>query len=169
MSSFPKEAFESLTRTVRQTLMFKGRSPARDAGYFWICVMLLADAVEAASRLLPWDAAVIGRLCAQSFLCLPIFALFARRLHDHNWSGWWALMLPPLVAFNAYRTVQVTFALLDPNWPNMPDAGAWASLLAPVVILSMVIMFLPGTIGANRFGPDPREGAHGAHRAPAVE
>ena len=167
MSSLPKEVLASVTRTVRQTLLFNRRSTARDVAYFWITVTLLGVAAdEAISRLLPWDTAVTSRVAALTFLNLPFFALFARRLHDHNWSGWWVFMLPPLMAFNVYRTMQVNFAVLDPNWsPNVSHASAWGWLLLPLAIVSVGIMFLPGTIGTNRYGPDPREGSHGASAA----
>jgi len=106
----------------------------RDVIYFWIVAGLAAVAADAAiGRLLPWDAAIVARLAIGAFLSLPAFALFVRRLHDQDRTGWWVLMLPPLIAYNLYRSIQV--------------------------------MFLSGTIGPNRYGPDPREGSEVASAA----
>ncbi len=60
---------------------------------------------------------------------LPGLAVQVRRFHDRNISGWWYLAL---------------FVL-----SMVPYLG----FIAGIVIL--VISLLPGTIGPNRFGPDP--------------
>lgn len=62
---------------------------------------------------------------------IPGIAVNVRRLHDRDMSGWW---LPG-------------FMLLG----LLPFVG-WISSIAYVVL-----MFLPGTSGANRFGDDPKD------------
>ena len=62
---------------------------------------------------------------------IPGIAVAVRRLHDRNMSGWWYL----------------GFALMG----MIPFVG-WIANIAFVVIL-----FLPGTPGPNRFGDDPRD------------
>lgn len=64
---------------------------------------------------------------------IPSIAVSVRRLHDRNMSGWWYLGF-------------VVASLI-------PFVGLIAS------IAMLVIMFLPGTPGDNRFGPDPKLGA----------
>ncbi len=55
-----------------------------------------------------------------------------RRVRDTDHQGWWGLGL-------------IVFPLL------LGSIGVWISLLGIVALL-----FVPGTIGPNRFGPDPR-------------
>lgn len=61
---------------------------------------------------------------------IPSIAVTVRRLHDRDMSGWWYL----------------GFALAG----LIPFVGFLASLAF------LVILFLPGTSGSNRFGPDPK-------------
>lgn len=61
---------------------------------------------------------------------IPAIAVTVRRLHDRDMSGWWYAGL-----------IVVSF---------IPFVG----LLASVAFI--VLMFLPGTQGENRFGPDPK-------------
>ncbi len=61
---------------------------------------------------------------------IPSIAVTVRRLHDRDMSGWWYLGL-------------VVVGII-------PLIGFVAS------IAYLVIMFLPGTDGDNRFGPDPK-------------
>lgn len=62
---------------------------------------------------------------------IPGIAVAVRRLHDRDMSGWWYL----------------GFILLG----MIPFVGWIAS------IAFLVILFLPGTVGPNRFGPDPKD------------
>ncbi|MCJ2187819.1 DUF805 domain-containing protein [Novosphingobium sp. 2638] len=64
---------------------------------------------------------------------VPSIAVNVRRLHDRDMSGWWCL----------------GFVVLG----VVPVFGWIAS------ICYLVIMFLPGTPGANRFGEDPKDPA----------
>ncbi|KHL24485.1 membrane protein [Croceibacterium mercuriale] len=74
----------------------------------------------------------VGVLILLWFLAtfIPSIAVSVRRLHDRNMSGWWYLGF-------------VVASLI-------PFVGLIAS------IAMLVIMFLPGTPGENRFGPDPK-------------
>jgi uncharacterized membrane protein YhaH (DUF805 family) len=64
---------------------------------------------------------------------LPNIAVCIRRLHDRDMSGWWYL--------------GVIIASMIP----------FVGFIAAIAFL--VIMFLPGTPGPNRFGPDPKDPA----------
>lgn len=64
-------------------------------------------------------------------ILVPSIAVTVRRLHDRDMSGWWYLGL--------------SLAGL------IPFIGFIAS------IGFLVLMFLPGTQGSNRFGPDPKD------------
>ncbi len=65
-------------------------------------------------------------------ILVPSIAVNIRRLHDRDMSGWWYLGF--IVA------------------SMIPFVGIIAG------IAYLVLMFLPGTDGPNRFGPDPKGG-----------
>ena len=158
------EVVRSFSSTLRGTLVFSGRSTIRDVIYFWLAAGLVTLPVYSAIlATLAWDEAVIARLTMEALISLPFFALFIRRLHDQDRTGWWILMLPPLMAFNVYQTIHVSFAVLDPQWSPVAVQGqAWGLLLLPFGAASVLFMFLPGTIGPNQHGPDPRKGGGAA-------
>lgn len=64
-------------------------------------------------------------------ILVPSIAVNVRRLHDRDMSGWWYL----------------GFIVLS----NIPIVGIL------VAIAYLVLMFLPGTPGPNRFGEDPKD------------
>ena len=79
-------------------------------------------------------------LVALVIVIWPLIAVFVKRLHDLNVSGWWmlaALAIPPL--------------------SKAININTWNSFLLIVVLLS----FIPGAAGSNRFGHDPL--AHTRH------
>jgi uncharacterized membrane protein YhaH (DUF805 family) len=93
-------------------------------------------------------------------LFIPALAVGVRRLHDTNHSGWWLLapVAPYLLTFAA-----AGMAASSSN--NAAGAGILALLggLASLGLLVTVIVFLfmDGTRGDNRFGPDPKGPNHG--------
>ncbi len=64
-------------------------------------------------------------------ILIPSIAVAVRRLHDRDMSGWWYLGV--IVA------------------GRIPFIGFIAN------IAFLVLMFLPGTTGPNRYGPDPKD------------
>lgn len=66
------------------------------------------------------------------FAIIPGIAVAVRRLHDRDMSGWWYL--------------GVIVASIIPLINIVASIGF------------LVLMFLPGTNGPNRFGPDPKGG-----------
>jgi uncharacterized membrane protein YhaH (DUF805 family) len=73
------------------------------------------------------------------------FALGAKRLHDRNKSAWWLLL----------------FYVLPSILSNLADQSSGLGLLLLLISTAISIWAfvelgcLRGTIGANRFGPDP--------------
>ena len=91
-----------------------------------------SDAAVAAVRLL---AAALPWLEAAALLGLLWLAI--RRFHDQDRSGWlgaanWAVLLAVLL-----RPATLTTKLI-------------------LLVLVLAPLFLPGTVGPNRYGPDPR-------------
>jgi uncharacterized membrane protein YhaH (DUF805 family) len=80
---------------------------------------------------------------------IPMFALFVRRLHDQNRSGWWGLLLPLALLLSIPGN-----SAFDGIIPQTPSPYGIA--LEIVCIAVLVLFLLPGTVGSNRFGLDPR-------------
>lgn len=145
-------------RAITGIVTFKGRSRRSEFFYFWIAAMLVGTIIRHIPYDLPWRTEWIVDQGSQLSLLLPIFALFARRLHDANLSGWWTLLLPPTMAFSVYSSAR--FIFLDPltGASTLPDLPLSASLfqIGGVLFALAVVLVVPGTDGPNRFGPDPR-------------
>jgi len=95
-------------------------------------------------------------LMALAFI-IPNIAVTIRRLHDTDRSGWWILMplIPYVLAF-----VSMIGGAASGTQGGMATGGiigivAMLAYLAALITL-LVFMFLEGTRGPNRFGPDPK-------------
>lgn len=64
---------------------------------------------------------------------IPNLAVTVRRLHDRNMSGWFLLL------FIVLSAIPLVGILVSIGW--------------------LVLMFLPGTPGPNKYGPDPKDPA----------
>lgn len=109
--------------------------------------------------------AIVGAIGALVFIAL-LAAAVARRLHDRDLSGWWALpvfVLHLVSQFSAISMMSSAKFSLKPD-PQHPFAHVGqgfgpiqlAALLAVIVLV--VFLALPGTPGPNRFGEDPLGG-----------
>ena len=142
--------------SLASTFVYRGRARRLEVVWFWLAGMIFGIVLDLATAPfleLPRD--VVARELIGWPTALPLFALFVRRLHDQGRSGWWALMLPMLMANNLYTTVRVNLHAFDPAWP---DPGYWTLPLLPAAILVIVFIVVPGEQGPNRYGPDPRDG-----------
>lgn len=152
---------DSLTlikRAITGIVTFRGRSRRSEFFYYWIAAMLVGTIIRHVPYDLSWRTDWIVDQGSQLLLLLPIFALFARRLHDANLSGWWTLVLPPTMVFSIYSSAQFVFRDIQTGASTLPGLPLWASLfqIGGVLFFSAVILVIPGTEGPNRFGPDPR-------------
>ncbi len=97
----------------------------------------------------------IGTVWSLILLC-PQLAVGFRRLHDVNRSAWWGAVPIPLLMARALCTMA----------KNTLDIGGLSGLLTVIIgicfigaILMIVLLFAwlceRGTVGDNRFGPDP--------------
>ncbi len=85
-------------------------------------------------------------------MLLPTIAVAVRRLHDTDRSGWWLMLYvgPYLLMIVVQLLV---FAAQSPGLIVINGLLSLVWLVAAIVLI--VFMCLPGTVGANRFGPDP--------------
>lgn len=85
-------------------------------------------------------------------LIIPGIAVSVRRLHDTDRSGWW--ILAPLLGYLVVGVGAATH--------SSPIAVIGAVAGAVLAIAVLVFLFLDGTVGPNRFGPDPKGRADAA-------
>lgn len=98
-------------------------------------------------------------------------AVSTKRLHDRNKSAWWLLVfyLLPLI-LNIPRTMAFIHAVQDGTFMKLAEQGQTMALGGPVAIIAsgaasiislwafVELYCLRGTIGDNRYGPDPLAG-----------
>ena len=88
----------------------------------------------------------------------PSLAVLVKRLHDRNWSGWWAAPLYVFtLGFDAADLAGLTGTLEEPSLAG--KILLWSLGLIALVYL-VELGFRKGTPGPNRFGPDPLSAAH---------
>ncbi len=87
-------------------------------------------------------------------LIIPGIAVAVRRLHDTNRSGWW--LLAPLAGYVVLFIGTALSASGSSAGGILAMLGGIGALVMGLVLL--VFMFLEGTKGPNRFGPDPKGG-----------
>lgn len=147
---------EELTR-----LCFNFRGRINRAKY-WLVILVIpvifVAFVMIAAAAQSW---ALGVLAALFFIptLVSSLAITVKRLHDREKSAWWLLVfyLLPSVLEGAGKGMKETAVGED-----------WASLLPALVLLIAAIVLsiwafvelgcLRGTVGDNRYGPDPLEG-----------
>jgi len=87
---------------------------------------------------------------------IPSLAVTIRRLHDQNRSGWWVMLF-----WGPYLATFLLPLLMAGGDPDSLGPVAVLSLLISLAFIGgsitlLVFMFLEGTRGPNRFGPDPK-------------
>jgi uncharacterized membrane protein YhaH (DUF805 family) len=147
----------SFLGTLRASFRWGGRATGSELAVYWLTVAFFNLAIGIpASFLLDYSlTARIDDVLALIYT-IPLPGLFVRRLHDHGRSGqllW--LAAPGVGLWLAQKAVflssgleaRVKFDAL--SWPL-----DWLATLTTMAFL--ILLILPGTIGPNRFGPDPR-------------
>jgi uncharacterized membrane protein YhaH (DUF805 family) len=131
---------------------FRGRANRQR---YWLTALALYGLMVVALLLafiVPVVGGVVGVTAVVAFL-VAVLALAARRLHDRGKSAWWLLiMYVPLVVLSGLGQVASI---------SSPEAGAGFALLSlPFSVWILVELgCLRGTVGPNRFGPDPLQPA----------
>jgi uncharacterized membrane protein YhaH (DUF805 family) len=137
-----------LKRALAHSFDFRGRSRRSELLFYSIAASLLS--VIFAFALLPIATPLLlGAI--RIVLLIPTVSLFARRLHDQDKGIVWML---PWVASVLMEALRLANQLGDgPIW-----RPSWPIQLAGIIlgIITLVLALWPGTIGTNRFGPDPR-------------
>lgn len=133
-------------KVLREYAMFEGRSGRREYWLFiigWLLIGAVSVWVDRVTNSYNFRTgiAVFESFWFFSFI-LPWTAATVRRLHDADWSGWWA------IAFLAVN-VWLYAAAMPLAWPHM--RFSWP-LAAAGVLAWAIVMALPPSRGENRFG-----------------
>jgi len=93
-------------------------------------------------------------------ILVPNIAVQVRRLHDIGRSGWWVGAFYLLYVVVLVSAFAIGLSAIGGGPAGLASLGltmgfgALALLIYAIVLL--VFFFLPGTVGPNRFGPDPK-------------
>jgi len=144
-----------LKSTIRGTADFTGRSRRTEVIYYWIATILIGVVVGFVRVMLaPFQSMIWFDVLLQLVFVIPMFALFVRRLHDQNRTGWLGLLLPLALVLSIPERL---------NEVRGDVAAMMAQKTSPIAIaldllcIAILVLFLwPGTAGPNQFGPDPR-------------
>jgi uncharacterized membrane protein YhaH (DUF805 family) len=172
---------EWMLMPLRRYADFSGRSRRRE---FWMwnllkflvaCVIGILFFAFAGTALMSGDpkqmlavmlsVLFLWLLCVVLWLAIlvPDLAVTVRRLHDTDRSGWWVL-----APWGPYLLGMVALSIGggingpmngEPGTPLMVGGLIAAGLMLVSVCIALVLlvfMFLDGTPGPNRFGPDPK-------------
>lgn len=146
-------------QTIRRTFTFAGRSGRSELIAYLFATLLVSVPVSFVTGLvLEHDAHVLAGNGLTVLLALPVPALLVRRFHDSGRSGAWVWLAVFGFAVWLLRTMISALWGLDARL----GFDAWTWLLDWVVIVanlaSVMLALLPGSVGTNRYGSDPREG-----------
>lgn len=119
--------------------------------------MMTGDPTQAggavAGAMVVWGLLMIFGLA----IFIPDLAVTVRRLHDTNRSGWW--ILAPVVPYIIFFFTAFSAAASGSETGMM--AGGIIGLVSVLAALALgltvlVFLFLEGTRGPNKYGPDPK-------------
>lgn len=87
----------------------------------------------------------------------PNLAITIKRYHDRGMSGWWVLWSFVIVVGLAVPAIGASesFGLTNIVWPWVLASVSLYALSFAIIAFALIVYFLPGDIGANRFGADP--------------
>lgn len=88
-------------------------------------------------------------------MLIPSIAVAVRRLHDTERSGWW--ILAPLSGY----VIMLIGTVMAAGSPDNPGLGGILAMVGMIAVIGLgitllVFMFLEGTRGPNKYGPDPK-------------
>ena len=119
-----------------------------------ILVMWLVVALIPLIGFVLWPLALGLTIIIAILSTIAYIALHVRRLHDMGLSGLWYLLI--LAISIAGRPDEFVEYLHFLDYPV--DAAVAAIARAISLIILLVLLFYPGTRGANKYGPDPLSG-----------
>lgn len=147
---------------LRQYATFTGRASRAEYWWFYLFTVLVGLIAGAFDGLIGFG---VANFLVSVALFLPSLAVFVRRLHDSNLSGWWLLLPVGAATLGVFALVigaAAGFAVGMDSSVNDTVAGvavvalvSGALLMLASVVIALVLLLRPSTPGPNRFGPGP--------------
>lgn len=144
-------------RILKGTFRPTGRAARTDLAIYGATVMIGSLIVSFIAGLaLTFDAAALVKDGLTLLALIPVPALLIRRMHDSGKRAVWIwLGLPAIGLWIARSAVAVQLGTdSSVQFGRMTWPLDWLAILSNIALL--VVLALPGTIGPNRFGEDPR-------------
>jgi uncharacterized membrane protein YhaH (DUF805 family) len=144
-------------RILRSTHRHGGRAARTDLVIYSATIMIGFLIVSfVAGLFLEFDASALLKDALSLLALVPVPALLARRLHDSGKVAVWVwLGLPAIGLWLARSAISVQLGTeRSIQFDRMTWPLDWLAILANIALL--ILLALPGTIGPNRFGEDPR-------------
>jgi uncharacterized membrane protein YhaH (DUF805 family) len=143
---------DDLRRAAASLLEWRGRLSRRD---FAIIFAGSAYALLAASLLGAFLPSFVPLILMAAFAVIVCLAMIGR-LHDRGRSGWWSLVAFGPISAAAFSQWWMMEGQIGNGFESqLPQMTA---LIAPIPMFwgFVELFWLHGTLGPNRFGPDPR-------------
>ena len=148
---------------------FSGRAPRAEYWWFVLAIIvayIVISIVESIIGINRMVAGVYGPITVLLMLgtLVPSIAVGVRRLHDTNRSGWWILLpiVPYILGMALGGAAMVGAASAGSAMglgAGMGIASVFLLIGVACAIALLVFYCLPGTVGDNRYGPDPYGGS----------
>ena len=127
----------------------------------WVVAMIAAFAIVYATGFVAVLFLVYAVVGIGSFI--SYLAVVIKRLHDRDKSGWWLLIFVLLPSVLVGISSAMTIATMMDSGGAVPDPSPIATIVyligAAIGLWAFVELFcLRGSIGPNKYGPDPLEG-----------
>lgn len=151
---------QSALKAAKQTLTFYGRSGHRELfGYYFFSLLAGLIGVFTASFFVTPELNTQIIYALNCLIFLPFPALLVRRLHDQGRTGKLALLLVPPTLYLAVSSLASLLGGTEGRiaFDQNTYLAFWPVQACTIAVL--VFYLLPGTIGPNRFGEDPRRRA----------
>ncbi len=138
---------------------FSGRARRKEYWTFILITILISLVLEAID-VLAFKAKPILSTIFGLFIIIPSLAIQVRRLHDTNRSWKWLLItiIPGIIAS---ILLGVNLKNINPNDVTITKGTIWAGLLFLILFVGAIVLFvfylLPGTVGPNKYGEDPKK------------
>lgn len=159
-------------RCFRQYAIFRGRAQRKEYWVFTLFSFLLIlipiiflfywgiDLKTNQINKIPLLIFSVFALVSSLILLIPGIAVSVRRLHDTNRSGLWLLIIPIPIVLNIILNIsfgkQWTYDINNGELPISFIVSLFLSLIYFLENITLIIWLIEkGTIGENRFGPDP--------------
>ncbi len=144
-------------RPIQKYADFTGRAPRAEYWWYTLAVIVAAIVISVVEGILGLSNTVgpYGLLSLVFMLALlvPGLAVTARRLHDTNRSGWW--MLIAVIPYALMAVLGIMAATSGSAMGTLAIVGLFSIVALIGAVVLLVFMVLPGTRGANSYGPDP--------------